>query len=192
MTDNEQRPSWSRPPFQPGHEQSITHGATSERRLGPLAAEIESAARSSPQWPDYLNRQEFAAAVRSWARAEAVAELLWTWLAALDGDVPSMLAEVAEEDSREDRHRGGSRRLTRSRRVSSVLVQLDRAQARAATLRRAIGLDPSGQAKIVKDLSAARFLDGHAPGVALVEALDAKAAARAALEQAEHDGNGPE
>lgn len=61
--------------FQPGHELSVRHGAFSERRTEPLAAEL--AAGLLADRPDL---GEYPEAVASWADNEARALLLREWL----------------------------------------------------------------------------------------------------------------
>ena len=63
--------SW--PPFAPGNQVSIRHGAWSPRRVDPIAAElVEHALSSAP----YLVDPSYAPAVHAWADSEARAQLL--------------------------------------------------------------------------------------------------------------------
>lgn len=43
-----------RPPFEPGNEAAVTHGATSERHVGVLAARIAAELLTDPEVPDRL------------------------------------------------------------------------------------------------------------------------------------------
>lgn len=80
MTDVEgQGPArgYTWPPFAPGHEQSIKHGATSERRWRPIAQLVAVELVDSAPW---LAGRQFAGAVAQLARVEAQLELLGAWL----------------------------------------------------------------------------------------------------------------
>lgn len=69
-----------RPPFEPGHELSMTAGHRSERKVGPLADQIAHDLLTDPDVPPHIREPLFAASVQAWARAEAVVRLLWQWL----------------------------------------------------------------------------------------------------------------
>lgn len=123
-----------REPFTEGNTAAEVHGARSERKIGPRAAELAAALLADPATPQHLRRPEFGPAVQAWARAEAVASLLFDWLADLDITVmttPRKAATKAPVD------------LWRS------------ADAHAATLRARLGLDPLAAARIAKDLGLA-------------------------------------
>src|SRR5690349_12295127 len=82
QTDAQWTPAFDgqRPPFQPGNEHAVTHGARSERHVGPLAAQIAHDLLTDPDVPPHIREPLFAASVHAWARAEAVCRLLWAWL----------------------------------------------------------------------------------------------------------------
>ncbi|OJY53533.1 hypothetical protein [Pseudonocardia sp. 73-21] len=169
-----------RPPFEPGHTASLQHGARSERRVAPLAEEIETAARADPTWPPHLRGREYAAAVRGWARAEAMAELLWRYLA--DRDLDEALTALETTDTETEQHKGRARSMSRSRRTTAALDAWQRAQTTAAYHRRQLGLDPVSRAKLGKDLAmAGAFAHAgierlHAVGADLVEQARARGA----------------
>lgn len=157
-----------RPPFRPGHELSMVAGHRSERRVGPLAAEIAQDLLTDPDVPQHIREPLFAAAVQAWSRAEAVCRLLWQWLA--DKDVMAGLASATT--SKEDETQAGNT-ITRkgtTRTMPSVLETLRKYEAHAANLRRALGLDPASAARVGRDLALARHMSAGA--TPLDEALE--------------------
>lgn len=168
--------SW--PPFEPGHTKSTIHGATAERRVGPLADEIRDQLLADESTPEHLRRPEFGAAVAAWARSEAVVALLWTWLA--EQDVEAALTDTTKAAEVEETTKGTTRRRSVSRRVTSVLDQLHRAEVRAAGMRRALGLDPLSAGRLARDLSQSRFYQVKSPLDVAVERIQAER--QAALE----------
>lgn len=86
------------PPLSPGHELSTKHGATSPRRVEPLAqAMVDTVLEHAP----FLSEPSFDRALRAWARAEARCALLDDWLdehGLLDeGGAPRPAAEFARK-----------------------------------------------------------------------------------------------
>ena len=158
MSGDKRGYSW--PPFEPGHEQSTVHGANG-RRVGTLADEIREQLLTDETTPDHLRRPEFAAAVAAWARSEAVVALLWGWLA--EQDVEAALTDTTSTDEVEERGKATTKRRSVSRRVTSVLDQLHRAEVRAAGMRRALGLDPLSAGRLARDLSQSRWYGGPRP-----------------------------
>lgn len=141
-------------PFRAGNTAAEVHGANSERRVAPLAAEIERDARALPSWPEYLDEPTYAPAVAAWCRAEAIVELLWRWLA--EQDPLDALASTSESTTDVEEFRGGSRSRTTGRQVESVLAQLAKWEAAAARQRQRLGLDPMSRARLGRDHAAAR------------------------------------
>ena len=139
-----------RPPFEPGHTLSTTAGHRSERRVAPLADQFVAALLEDESVPAYLSEPSFRPALVAWARAEAIAALLEDYI-----------SRVGLEKAL-----SGKAPLTE---------QLRRWDVTAANHRARLGLDPVSRAKIMRDLSAARYLTGPS---ALDEALDARARAR--------------
>jgi hypothetical protein len=70
------RRGYSWPPFEPGNEMALRHGALSERKVDPIAAQL--AAELVRDRPDL---QRFPEAVAAWSRAEARCLLLESWFA---------------------------------------------------------------------------------------------------------------
>lgn len=129
--------SWA--PFQPGHELSMSHGAYSERRVGPLAQEIldgllalATTAESSVPW---LAEPSYRPALAAWSRAEARVQLLEAWLAEHGGDV--------DEEGE----------------VRGAAAFLARCEARAESLRSKLGLDPLSRARLGRDVAVAGRVD---------------------------------
>ena len=121
--------SW--PPAEPGNVLALQHGAYSPRHVLPKAAEIEAALLADAEIPAWLRTAQFAAARKAWAEAEAIADLLLTWLATL-----------------------GMTELTTPRKAATKSpVDLWRsAHSHASNLRSKLGLDPVSYARIAKDL----------------------------------------
>jgi hypothetical protein len=150
-----------RAPFEPGNPHragegnalAVTHGATSPRRVAPLAAEIEKSSRNSPAWPGYLSDQSYAPAVSAWAWAEAVCALLRDFIA--DRDLDEAMTDHMEETSTETHGKGRSTRTTSGRRTRNALGLLDQWEARAAGHRARLGLDPLSRARLGRDVTAA-------------------------------------
>ena len=149
------RYSW--PPFAPGHEVSVTTGAGSERRLGPLADLFVAALMADEATPDYVREPSYRWAVQAWGRAEAIVMLLSDWLSGMD--VEAALTEVTESEETEERSKGGlkAKRTMRSRRVASVADQLHRHEVRAMQLRARLGLDPLSRARLGKDVASSKL-----------------------------------
>ena len=148
MTDAGTRPArgYSWPPAAPLNELALTHGAYSERRLAPRAAQIAGELLAHPETPEWLRSPSYAPAVAAWARAEAVVALLWDYLAEVD--LQAALTDTTELDERRTK---GSTRST-SRRVEAVLTQLHRHETRAASLRAQLGLSPLSRARLGRDI----------------------------------------
>jgi hypothetical protein len=121
-----------RPPFEPGNELQLKHGANSERHLAPIAAELEREIVDLAPW---CARPAFKAAVTAWAWAEATCELyrahfkergLWD---AADEPLPG-------------------------------LVRWDRAEARASALRKRLALDPAALGSLLSKLTSVESSGG--------------------------------
>jgi hypothetical protein len=115
----------TRPPFEPGNEMSLQHGAHSERRLAPVVAQLEEEIRVLAPW---TARPAFQAATRAWATAEAVCDAYRSWF---------FEHGLRDEDGE----------------PLPGLVQWDRAEARAAKLRARLSLDPAALASLLHKLS---------------------------------------
>lgn len=149
------RRGYSWPPFEPGHELSTVTGAHSERRVGPLAEAIAAALLEADTTPAYVRDPSYAAAVRAYSRSEAVVSLLWDYLAGQD--IEAALTDVTRSEESEERSKGRTARRGVSRRVASVLDQLHRAETRANTMRRELGLTPMARFRMGRDVTAAQF-----------------------------------
>lgn len=125
-----------RRPFEPGHELSTRHGAYSPRKVDPLAAEMVALVDGdeSVHWLTAADRP----ALWSWARAEAQAQLLVEFLERAGQASGDGVGDLGSE------------------RVLAAYGLLHRAEARAATLRARLGLDPLARARLGRDVAAAR------------------------------------
>ena len=131
--------SW--PPFEAGNEASMTHGATTEKYVGPLAEQIVEALLNDPDCPPHLRKTIYRPAVNRWARAEAEAKLITDWLS--DFSIEQALSEVMTTRETGEHKKGGHSTYTRSVRVAAALGSLDRAERRAMLAGAKLGLDPA-------------------------------------------------
>ena len=152
-------PEWDgqRPPFPPGHEMSLVHGARSERKVGPLAAQIAHDLLTGPDVPPHIREPMFAASVQAWARSEAIIRLLWAWLE--ERDVMAGLASATTTTEDETQAKGKITRKSVTRSVASVIDTLRRYEVHAANLRSKLGLDPASAARVGRDLALARHMN---------------------------------
>lgn len=125
-----------RPPFQPGHELSMKHGADSPRRVDPVAQAL-AVELLADEALAYLRAPRFAAAVQAWAKSEAKVALISEW-------VDQMPIEMAANS------KAGS---------TSPLELLRRWETNAQGHRSRLGLDPVSAAKLGKDVSQGRQAD---------------------------------
>lgn len=126
-----------RPPFEPGHELSMRHGAYSPRRVDPLAVEMVALVEADPAIA-WLTAAD-APALWAWARAEAQVQLLTEYLEQ---------AGVASGDGVGDLEKDD---------VRAAYLLLHRAEARASMSRRRLGLDPLSRARLGRDVAAAQL-----------------------------------
>ena len=167
--------SW--PSFEAGHERSTVTGARSERHVGPLAEQILAAELAKPACPLHLRDRggPFASAMTEWARAQAISDLLFGYLA--EQDLPAALEEVSREAGEEERPaRGTVRRRSVAKRTASTFDAWLKASKHAAALRKSLGLDPESAARVSRDLSLSRSYQVRSP---LDKALDRIAEQRA-------------
>jgi hypothetical protein len=156
-----------RPPFAPGNERAVVHGARSERHVGPLAAQIAADLLADADTPTHLHEPAFASAIQAWARAEAVVRLLWAWI---DGqDVMAALTDVETREEDEEADHGEIHRKSVTRRVAAAVDQLRKYETLASNLRGRLGLDPASAAKVARDVSARRYMDAQPLAAALAE-----------------------
>ena len=123
-----------RPPFAPGNKAAMTHGAHTEDELSPLAQQILTRLLEDPRMPDHVRSPMFLMEGAAWGRAEAAAALLWNHVAAMGIDAATRLDPG---------------------RVRSLLDMWIAAEKLAGRGRDKMGLNPSGYAKIRKDLGIA-------------------------------------
>lgn len=124
------------PPFEPGNQVALKHGAYQPRRFEPLALElVEStlteAGREGGQ-TGYLLEASYRAALWAWARTEARVQLVSEWL----------IDRGAELDVDGE--------------VLGAASLLNRLEARAESLRARLGLDPLSRARLGRDVASAQ------------------------------------
>lgn len=121
------------PPFEPGNEMALRHGAWSPRKIEPLALEILqpvldlAATDGAPT--SYLADVTYRATLHAWARTEARIQLVHEWL-----------MDRGSEVDKDGEALG----------ASNLLNQLE---ARAESLRARLGLDPLSRARLGRDLA---------------------------------------
>jgi hypothetical protein len=115
--------SW--PPFAPGHELSLKHGAASPRMVRPIADQLAAELAEVAPW---AAAPQFAAARAGWARVEAQLVLLHRYL-----DEHGLLDDAGEP-----------------RPAATWAAKLE---GRAQSLRAELGLSPASMAKLLGDLS---------------------------------------
>lgn len=146
--------SWE--PFKPGHEVNLVHGAYSAARVGEAAEAIAAAITDRPGCPAYLKNPEWGPRIAAYARAEAIVQLMWAYIAGLDLEDALSDRTATEED--EDHGEGGHvRRRSTTQHVESVLTQVHRHEVRAMNLAKSLGLDPMSRARLPKGFGEQRY-----------------------------------
>lgn len=112
--------------FEPGNTVALRHGATSPRKVDPLAVEIVEGTRPDVTWW----RPADEASIWAWGRLEARIQLLNEYLADRGGDI--------DDD--------GS--------VRPAAEFLRKLEARAESMRGRLGLDPLNRARLGRDVAA--------------------------------------
>ncbi|MBT8159320.1 MULTISPECIES: hypothetical protein [Arthrobacter] len=135
-----------RPPFAPGNELAVKHGARSPRKVDPVAEALAVELLADDALA-YLRAPRFAAAVQAWAQAEAKVALVADWL---DG----MGMEQATQS--------GQGRM-------SPLELWRKLDSAAAGHRARLGLDPLSAARLGKDVAQGRQADAAATLTAMRE-----------------------
>lgn len=130
-----------RPPFQPGHELATHHGAYSPRRVDPLATELVERILDDDDVA-YLRALSVRPALWAWAKAEARVQLLEEYLAGRGG--PDGVGDLED------------------RRTRSAWELLHRAETRAESGRKQLGLDPLSRARLGRDVAQGRQADAAA------------------------------
>jgi hypothetical protein len=124
-----------RPPFGPGHELSVRHGAYSPRKYEPLARElVENVLADDHQ--AFTHAPAFRPALWAWARAEAQVQLLTEYLAGLAEAANNGVGDLDDE------------------RVRAAYLLLHRAEMRAQSGRSRLGMDPLSRARLGRDVAA--------------------------------------
>lgn len=119
-----------RPPFAPGNELPLKHGARSPRRVDPIADALVEQVRTTPGL-EYLGESRFEFEVRAWAAAEARVALLEAWI---DGMGPDKAGTAPK---------GGTPPL-------GLLLKYETA---AANARSRLGLNPTSWVSIRRNLA---------------------------------------
>lgn len=133
--------SW--PPFAPGHELSLRHGAHSARKVNPIADAMLDALMAETQRPGsqvgYLAEASYSPMIRRWAVLEAKCELLRSYL---DGFTDWETGQPGDIDD-----------AGKVRPAADLLVKVE---AQASKLAERLGLDPLSRSKLGRDVAAAQ------------------------------------
>lgn len=119
-----------RPPFQPGNQLSLKHGATSPQRVDPIAHGYIAELLADPQ-TEYLNQPRFAAALWAWAVAQAKMQLVAAWV----DDMPIEQQTYSGKGQ------------------TSPLELLRKMMSTTQTAAARLGLDPLSAARLGKDIT---------------------------------------
>lgn len=130
-----------RPPFPPGNQYALHHGAYSPQAIV-LARALVSAVLEDPAMPGHLRSPAFRHSLEAWARLQTMADMIFPWMAEL---------EIDEMTAPQGKIGNGKSRLE--------LYLL--AERQAANARSRLGLDPVSYAKIKKDLGIAANASEH-------------------------------
>lgn len=140
----------------PGNKLRLTHGASDPERVGPLAEQFMTSLLEDPDTDDYLRKPVMRHEVLAWAWAEAQVTLMRAWMDA-DSISTAMTELTTTEETEADEGRGTVRRVSASRKVSSLMSELHKAEVRAANRRKELGLTPLARARLGKDIANAQF-----------------------------------
>lgn len=125
-----------RPPFQPGNELAVTHGAYSPKRVDPLAAGFRDEILEQPHMA-FLGQAEYATIFWAWCRQAARVQMLEDYC-------DSMTMQQAADGTR-----GTTPPLELLRKHTATLL----------TLTQRLGLDPLSYMKLRKDDATTRQAD---------------------------------
>jgi len=125
-----------RPPFAPGNQLAVTHGAFSAARTDPIAQRFVQEVVTDPNTA-YLAAPRFATALWGWAVTAARVELLSAWVDGMDITVATNSA----------------------RGQTSPLELLRKWMATLQTQSARMGLDPLSAARLGKDVAQGRQAD---------------------------------
>jgi hypothetical protein len=115
-----------RPPFEPGNEAAVTHGARSQKKVEELARQIDADLAERAPWV-----LDYPEALKAYGRAESVARMLLA-------DLAKVGLYAANGEFR-----------------ASVLARWATSENTAAKLRDALGLTPRSEAAVARDRAAA-------------------------------------
>jgi hypothetical protein len=125
-----------RPPFHPGNELAVTHGAYSSKRTDPIARRYIDEIAEDPGL-EYLQAPRFHATLWAWASAMAKVELLQQW-------VDNMPIQAAADSDKGK---------------TSALELLRKWMTTAQGFAGRLGLDPLSAARLGKDIAGTRQAD---------------------------------
>ena len=123
-----------KPPFAKGNRLSVRSGAQG-RDAVERAAMLMNQVIADPDMPAHLKSPAFSFSLQGWARVQAAADLYYEYAMALDPEEGSTARRIAGKAPLE------------------IWLQMEKT---AATMRKALGMDPTSYAKIMKDLGLQR------------------------------------
>jgi hypothetical protein len=141
------------PPYGPGNQAGVRHGARTAAIRDPVAEELKVWAASQPG-NEYLREERNAFALNDWAQAQARVLLMQAY--ASGQAVDEALAEITEiEETVERPSPGVERRYTRAKSVVATWKALESAERHARQAADRIGLSPLARMKLGKQAQAA-------------------------------------
>lgn len=123
-----------RPPFAPGHQLSVRHGAYSPRFVEPLAKELAEFLLADDATPAHAKAPAYRLEFLALCRSEAQVQLITEWLSKRAEKTEDGIGDLADEAT-----------------VRAYLV-LHRAETRAASARTRLGLTPTSAARLGKNV----------------------------------------
>ena len=140
----------------PGNKLALTHGARDPERVAALAQQIMRALLDDPGTEDYLRKPMMRHEVIAWAHAEAQVHLMRAWLDS-EGISSAMTELTTTTETETGDGEGTVRRQSASRKVSSLMSELHKAEVRAANRRIQLGMTPLARGRLGKDLASTQF-----------------------------------
>lgn len=139
------------------NEIALQHGIYSERRVLPIAEQIEEQLLAQPNAPAYLRDPLYAHALRGWSVAEAQQALLLAYIDAAEDPEAPLTDFTTSEESEHHGEGGVTTRKSSTRHLEAAYVQMHRVATRAANLRRELGLTPLARARLPRGFGEAQI-----------------------------------
>lgn len=140
--------SW--PPFEPGNQAAVTHGAY-RASIGQEAVRLAESLRDDPACP-WLAEPAYWPLELAFSRATLMAEKLWAFMEG-HGDVQALLSEVTSQEGTQLAAKGRVTSRTVSTRVASAFEAWVKVTGRQEGLADKLGLSPAARARMRLDVA---------------------------------------